>query len=126
MSYGGDFGDKPNLKAFCMNGVIFADRSLNPKYYEVKTVYSPVHFALKSYDPASGNVEIEVINRNHHIGLSGYNCAWTPVLNGVEGKACPVSLPALAPGKRGVMTLNLRKLKPGDADLRLNLSVTLQ
>ena len=126
MSYGGDFGDKPNLKAFCMNGVIFADRSLNPKYYEVKTVYSPVHFALKSYDPASGNVEIEVINRNHHIGLSGYNCTWTPVLNGVEGKACPVSLPALAPGERGVMTLNLRKLKTGDADLRLNLSVTLR
>ena len=37
--YGGDFGDKPNLHAFCMNGVVMSDRSLTPKYYEVQTVY---------------------------------------------------------------------------------------
>lgn len=44
--YGGDFGDKPNLHAFCMNGVIMSDRSLTPKYYEVKKVYSPVQFRM--------------------------------------------------------------------------------
>lgn len=126
MSYGGDFGDKPNLKAFCMNGVVFADRSLNPKYYEVKTVYSPVHFALKSYDPESGKVEIEVVNRNHHIGLSGYDCTWTPVVDGIRGKGGSVSLPDLAPGEKSVMTVDLRKVKAGDSDLRLNLSVTLK
>ena len=37
--YGGDFGDKPNLHAFCMNGVIMSDRSLTPKYYEVQAIY---------------------------------------------------------------------------------------
>ena len=37
--YGGDFGDKPNLHAFCMNGVIMSDRTLTPKYYEVQAVY---------------------------------------------------------------------------------------
>ena len=37
--YGGDFGDKPNLHAFCMNGVVMSDRTLTPKYYEVQTVY---------------------------------------------------------------------------------------
>ena len=35
--YGGDFGDKPNLHAFCMNGVVMSDRTLTPKYYEVQT-----------------------------------------------------------------------------------------
>ena len=37
--YGGDFGDKPNLHAFCMNGVVMSDRSLTPKYYEVQAIY---------------------------------------------------------------------------------------
>ncbi|MCR4958837.1 MAG: hypothetical protein K6B13_09615 [Prevotella sp.] len=37
--YGGDFGDKPNLKAFCLNGIVMCDRTLTPKYYEVQTVY---------------------------------------------------------------------------------------
>ena len=37
--YGGDFGDKPNLHAFCMNGILMSDRSLTPKYYEVQAIY---------------------------------------------------------------------------------------
>ena len=37
--YGGDFGDKPNLHAFCMNGIVLSDRTLTPKYYEVQAVY---------------------------------------------------------------------------------------
>ncbi len=39
MLYGGDFGDKPNLHAFCMNGIVMSDRTLTPKYYEVQAVY---------------------------------------------------------------------------------------
>ena len=38
--YGGDFGDQPNLKAFCLNGIVMSDRTLTPKYYEVQAVYS--------------------------------------------------------------------------------------
>ena len=37
--YGGDFGDKPNLNAFCMNGIVMSDRTLTSKYYEVQAVY---------------------------------------------------------------------------------------
>ena len=45
--YGGDFGDKPNLHAFCMNGIVMSDRTLTPKYYEVQAVYGdgPQSFA---------------------------------------------------------------------------------
>ena len=37
--YGGNFGDQPNLKAFCLNGIVMSDRTLTPKYYEVQAVY---------------------------------------------------------------------------------------
>ena len=54
--YGGDFGDKPNLNAFCLNGVIMSDRTLTPKYYEVQAVYGEAaRLAGESYvarDPA--------------------------------------------------------------------------
>ena len=48
--YGGDFGDKPNLHAFCMNGIVMSDRTLTPKYYEVQSVYGngPKAFAETS------------------------------------------------------------------------------
>ena len=48
--YGGDFGDKPNLNAFCMNGIVMSDRTLTPKYYEVQAVYGngPKTFAETS------------------------------------------------------------------------------
>ena len=50
--YGGDFGDKPNLHAFCMNGVVMSDRTLTPKYYEVQAVYGsgPKTFAETKVD----------------------------------------------------------------------------
>jgi beta-galactosidase len=43
-AYGGDFGDKPNLKAFCLKGIVSSDRQPTPKYEEVKAVYSPIWF----------------------------------------------------------------------------------
>lgn len=125
IAYGGDFGDKPNLKAFCMNGVVFADRSLNPKYYEVKTVYSPVAVSLKSFDPATGKVVVEFINRNHHTDLSAYDATWTLLTDGIPGKSGAISLPNLAPGESGTADIVLKGLKD-DKDLRLNISVKLK
>lgn len=125
VNYGGDFGDKPNLKAFCLNGVVFADRSLNPKYYEVKSVYSPVHVSLKNYDATSGAVTLEVINRNHHVDMSGYRAAYSLVVNGKAGKPTAFTLPELKPGETGSVVLNIKKQKD-DADFRLNVEIALR
>lgn len=46
-AYGGDFGDVPNLKAFCLKGIVSSDRRPTPKYWEVKQVYAPLHFAMQ-------------------------------------------------------------------------------
>ena len=46
--YGGDFGDKPNLKAFCLNGIVMSDRTLTPKYHEVKAVYGGERLEVRS------------------------------------------------------------------------------
>ncbi|GAB7195454.1 hypothetical protein OS31_22030 [Dickeya oryzae] len=35
-AYGGDFGDKPNDRQFCLNGLVFPDRTPHPALYEAQ------------------------------------------------------------------------------------------
>lgn len=74
MAYGGDFGDKPNLKAFCFNGIVFAERETTPKYFEVKKVYEPVMVEFTGKDHT--DLSILVTNRHHHINLNEYEMRW--------------------------------------------------
>jgi len=74
MAYGGDFGDKPNLKAFCFNGVVFGEREVTPKYFEVKKVYQPM--MVETYFIDDTNASIYIQNRNHFINLSEYETRW--------------------------------------------------
>lgn len=119
VAYGGDFGDKPNLKAFCFNGVVMSDRETTPKYWEVKKVYAPVHLKL------TNGTTLEVTNRNHHIGLQDYRCLWTLLENGKIVKTGEVALPNVAPGMVGVVELPKMKIN-SRADVRLNVSVVLK
>ncbi|WP_288359912.1 glycoside hydrolase family 2 TIM barrel-domain containing protein [uncultured Bacteroides sp.] len=98
VAYGGDFGDKPNLKAFCFNGLLMSDRETTPKYWEVKKVYAPVLLGME-------NGDLKVTNRNHHIDLSSYRCLWTLSVDGKEKERGELILPEVAPGKTGTMTL---------------------
>lgn len=91
VAYGGDFGDKPNLKAFCFNGLLMSDRETTPKYWEVKKVYAPVALKVE-------NGELKVTNRNHHIDLSGYRCLWTLSVDGKDKERGEITLPEIAPG----------------------------
>ncbi|WP_142463617.1 beta-galactosidase, partial [Klebsiella spallanzanii] len=45
-AYGGDFGDTPNDRQFCMNGLVFADRTPHPALYEAKHEQQFFQFAL--------------------------------------------------------------------------------
>ncbi|BET66969.1 glycoside hydrolase family 2 TIM barrel-domain containing protein [Opitutales bacterium ASA1] len=106
-AYGGDFGDKPNSRAFALNGVVFADRTLPPKYWEVKKVYQPAYIEWRRAQP--GEVVIRITNRNHHLDLSAFDVRWSvtsdgrvlqqgtlPAIEGAPDKAVEVSLPVAA------------------------------
>lgn len=43
-AYGGDSGDNPNDNSFCANGLLSADRDIQPELYEVKYVYQNFWF----------------------------------------------------------------------------------
>ncbi|MBO4658035.1 MAG: beta-galactosidase [Prevotella sp.] len=75
VAYGGDFGDQPNLKAFCVKGIVSSDRQPTPKYDEVKAVYSPIQFALVDGQVQTVLRDTNVsaddfdIRQTHHDGL---------------------------------------------------------
>lgn len=63
MAVGGDFGDKPNDGNFCTNGIIFPDRTLSAKSYEVKKIYQPLSVS------AEGNGRYKITNKRFHADL---------------------------------------------------------
>ncbi len=50
-AYGGDFGDKPNDRQFCMNGLVFQDRTPHPALFEAQRAQQFFHFELLSVEP---------------------------------------------------------------------------
>lgn len=125
VAYGGDFGDQPNLKAFCFNGVVMSNRELTPKYWEVKKVYAPIHLKLH------GN-HLTVTNHNHHSDLSAYRCLWMLTVDGVPREQGELSLPVVAPGGSDTIALpvfDVRKYKTASevqGDCRLTVRIILK
>jgi beta-galactosidase/beta-glucuronidase len=71
-AYGGDFGDVPNDSSFCINGLVFPDRTIHPSLWEAKKVYQPIK--VEPVDLLAGQVEI--VNRYFFSDLSGLDVAW--------------------------------------------------
>ncbi len=65
-AYGGDFDDAPNLKAFCVKGVVTSDREETSKYLEMRKVYSPL--VIKR----NGKNDFTLTSRDEHLALSDY------------------------------------------------------
>ena len=65
-AYGGDFDDKPNDGAFCINGLVAPDRTPHPHYYEVQHVYQPLGFKWEKG-------RLSIINRDSFTNPSEYD-----------------------------------------------------
>lgn len=42
IAFGGDYGDQPTDYNFCINGIVFADRTLSPKMQEIRYLYQSI------------------------------------------------------------------------------------
>ncbi len=84
-AYGGDFGDVPNDKNFCINGIVMPDRKPNPALYEVKKVYQDIQ--VFPIDIIAGRFKIH--NKYQFISLDFVDIIWELTANGrkiQEGK----------------------------------------
>ncbi len=99
-AYGGDFGDTPNDRQFCMNGLVFADRTPHPALYEAKHAQQFFQFHLLPGDKRSIEVVSEYLFRHSDNEI----LHWTLKREGNELAHGEVVLD-IAPQGRQVITL---------------------
>ncbi|MCP4441295.1 MAG: DUF4981 domain-containing protein, partial [Aureispira sp.] len=103
-AYGGDFGPKkvPSLGNFCLNGVVFPDRSPHPGLYEVKKAYQYANF--KAVDLNKGAVQL--INKFAFVDLSDFDLFWQLKANGQTIKSEVTKGLSLAAGDSTLLSLD--------------------
>ncbi|HHS13437.1 MAG TPA: DUF4981 domain-containing protein [bacterium] len=107
-AYGGDYGDEPNDGNFCINGLVFPDRGIPPKMWEVKKVYQNMHF--EAVDLNRG--EISVRNGAFFVNVRDYKGVWELTEEGkvIQQGVCP--LLDIPPGESMQITLPILRPEP--------------
>ncbi len=92
-AYGGDFGDEPHSGHFCIDGLLFPDRSPKPALIEFKKAIEPV--TVHPVQPELGVLQIG--NRYDMATLSHLAVHWRVYRDGIaleEGELAPLHIPA--------------------------------
>lgn len=111
--YGGDFDDYPNDADCCIDGLVFADRTPRPGYYDMKRAYQPFRTNYK-------NGEITLFNVRYFTTLEDMELVWNIVRDGKEIKSGKVETLDIQP--RESATIKLFDKEHFDGNCLLNLS----
>ncbi len=109
-TYGGDYGPEgvPSDGNFCINGLVWPDRTPHPGLAEVNKVYQYIGF--EPVDLIAGTVTIR--NKYDFTNLSEFGFEWEVVADGAVLQSGKLTVPDLAPGKSTVMKLPVKKIIP--------------
>jgi beta-galactosidase len=121
-AYGGDFGDDPNDGPFCINGVVFPNRCIQPVMWECKKVMQPVK--VEPIDLLVGKVR--VTNAYHFLDLSGLDITWRLTADGEMLQSGTLEHLDTPPGESAIVIVPFEQpeLEPG-AEYWLTLSFAL-
>jgi len=110
-AYGGDFGDTINDVNFCINGLIWPDRTPQPALYEVKSVYQPVQ--VKGKDLAAGH--LVVTNEYAFINLQNLAARWELTADGEVLQSGTLPSLDIPPGQQRTINIPITSpdLHPG-------------
>ena len=124
-AYGGDFGDTLiNDGNFCINGVVYPDRTAKPATYHCKYVFQPV--GISPQDLSKGVIRIK--NRYNFLSLDHLNGSWILSKNGETIRNGQIELDGIQQGEEKIIRINMEipgKLNPGD-EYFLNLTFQLK
>ncbi|MEM1326803.1 MAG: glycoside hydrolase family 2 TIM barrel-domain containing protein [Bacteroidota bacterium] len=97
-AYGGDFGEEYTDGAFCLNGLIFPDRTPQPALFECKKLFQPIEVELERN-------KLKVKNLHNFVDLSQYRLFYELVKDGQIIKEDVLELPAIAPNSVEMVSL---------------------
>jgi beta-galactosidase len=75
LAFGGDFDDKPTDYNFCVNGLVYADRTVSPKMQEVKFNYSNIEMT-------PDQTGVTIYNKNLFMTTEAYKLYYTLLKEG--------------------------------------------
>ncbi|RKX86508.1 MAG: beta-galactosidase, partial [Spirochaetes bacterium] len=93
-AYGGDFNDQPNDLDFCINGLVWPDRTPHPALEEFKKLAQPVNFIIANGETG----QIQIINLYDFKNLNHLSFFWSVLLDGVNRATGEFFVPDLPPG----------------------------
>lgn len=102
-AYGGDFGDVPNDGNFCIDGVVWPDRTPKPALWEHRHLAAPVRATARPADLREGFMVLE--NRQDFRDLGWIRASAELAVDGETVRTAALTLPALGPGDRTPMRL---------------------
>ncbi len=121
-AYGGDFGEDVHDANFCINGLVWPDRTPKPALFEVKKVMQP--FSIWGLNLRRG--EIEIINERFFTPLRDLQAIWELAVNGQvlqRGKLPPLDIPPQS-GQRFQLPIEKPSPPPGgEAHLTVRLAL---
>ena len=122
-AYGGDFGDTINDRNFCINGLVFPDRTPHPSMVEYKKLIQPL--AVKAVDLLQG--QLEIVNKYDFSTLEGLVGTWEVSVDGESVQSGTLPPLKTLPGKSTLITIPFAvpELYPG-AEAFLNLRFALK
>ncbi len=106
-AYGGDFGDEPNDRNFCINGIVQPDRKPNPALFEVKKVYQNIK--IIPIDLLEGRVKIQ--NKYNFLSLDFVTILWELTANGVKVKEGQLDRIKIRPDETKDVIIPITELK---------------
>ncbi len=118
--YGGDFGDEPNDRNFCLDGLVYPDRTPHTGLLELKQIIAPIKVELCSTDPFI----VKVLNLYDFTDLSHIDLHWIVERDGIPVKKAVVAMPATAPQKSLELQLDINTSSLSDGRYFLNLYFT--
>ena len=121
-AYGGDYGETPNDKNFCINGLVWPDRTPHPAMQEFKKLAQPL--AVEAISLNRGAFRLR--NKRWFTTLDDLNAAWTLTTGQRTLQEGTVQLPSIPPRQTAdfdLPDLQMPELLPGE-ELFLNFSFT--
>ncbi|PKH20544.1 beta-galactosidase [Enterobacterales bacterium CwR94] len=118
IAYGGDFGDKPNDRQFCMNGLVFPDRTPHPALFEAQRAQQFFQFRLVE----AATLALEVTSEYLFRTTDNEQLHWRIEADGKCVAQGDVVL-ALQPQQRTVISLGTLPEWQGREQLWLNVEI---
>lgn len=124
-TYGGDYGENgtPSDGNFCINGMVYPDRSIKPQTIEMGKVYQNIKFTR--FDPLTCTVQIR--NNFSFTNLDKYNFHYVVFEHGKEVHKGKINGIKAAPGESVTTSFlsGIPKEKPSTGDIRINFYATI-